>query len=592
MRDAETVLGIIQERGRQGLPLEDIYRQLFNVDLYLRAYAHLYQNQGAMTPGVSGETVDGMSIAKIEKLIEQLRSESYRWTPVKRVYIPKKNGKLRSLGIPSWSDKLLQEVIRLILEAYYEPQFNEHSHGFRPKHGCHTALQEIAATWTGTKWFIEGDIAQFFDTIDFEVLLQILGEKLHDNRFLRLIENLLKAGYMENLKQHQTLSGTPQGSGVSPILSNIYLDRLDTFVEKVLIPEYNRGQNRSHYKPYSDKNARVKFLQKKGELKEARKLHVQVQNMPSRDPLDPNYRRLRYVRYADDVLFGFAGPKQEAEEIKAKLADFLKTTLKLELSAEKTLITHAPTQAARFLGYDITVMQANDRHDHRGRRIINGRIGLRVPAEVVEKLCRRYMRDGKPSHRNELFRDEDFSIITQYGAEYRGIVQYYLLAQNVGWLWKLHWVMKTSLLRTLASKYKSTLMQMARKYTTTISTEHGTIQCVQVTVERESQGKKPLVARFGGLHLRPQKRAIVLDLNPFVILSHNRTEILKRLLADTCELCGVTEKIEVHHIRKLADLKKNGKQQVPGWVERMSARRRKTLMVCSKCHDEIHAGKI
>jgi hypothetical protein len=184
MRDAVTVLSIIHERGKQGLPLEDIYRQLYNPGLYLMAYGRLYANTGAMTPGSTPEIVDGMSMAKIEKLIDDLRHERYRWTPVRRTYLAKKNGKLRGLGLPTWSDKLLQEVIRLILEAYYEPQFSSHSHGFRPGRGCHTALTAIRDDWSGTKWFIEGDISQYFDTIDHTVLVAILGEKLKDNRFL------------------------------------------------------------------------------------------------------------------------------------------------------------------------------------------------------------------------------------------------------------------------------------------------------------------------------------------------------------------------------------------------------------------------
>jgi group II intron reverse transcriptase/maturase len=220
MQDAESVLDILRERGRRGLPLERLYRQLFNPQLYLMAYGRLYSNHGAMTPGVDGETVDGMSLTKITRIIDALRHERYRFTPVKRVYIPKKNGKMRPLGLPSWSDKLVGEVIRLLLEAYYEPQFSDHSHGFRPSRGCHTALSKVVATWTGTTWFIEGDIARCFDELDHEIMLKVLGEKIHDNRFLGLMRNMLRAGYLEDWKWNETLSGAPQGGVVSPILSN------------------------------------------------------------------------------------------------------------------------------------------------------------------------------------------------------------------------------------------------------------------------------------------------------------------------------------------------------------------------------------
>src|ERR1700729_2002511 len=177
MQEAEVVLGVLRERGRKGLPLTQLYRQMFNKDLYLAAYGNIYSNQGAMTPGPSQETADGMSEDLIDEVIGQMRRERYRFAPARRVYIPKKNGKKRPLGLPSWTDKLVGEVIRLLLEAYYEPQFSSSSHGFRPRRGCHTALSDIAYAWTGTTWFIEGDISDCFGSLDHSVLLEILGEK-------------------------------------------------------------------------------------------------------------------------------------------------------------------------------------------------------------------------------------------------------------------------------------------------------------------------------------------------------------------------------------------------------------------------------
>lgn len=588
MRDAATVLSIIRERGKRGLPLEDIYRQLYNPELYLYAYARLYSNDGAMTQGVTHETVDAMSLKKIETIIDAVRHERYRWTPVKRIYIPKKSGKMRPLGIPPWSDKLLQEVIRLILEAYYEPQFSDHSHGFRPERGCYTALTKVKETWTGTKWFLEGDITQYYDCIDHQVLLTLLREKLHDNRFIRLLDHLLQAGYLEDWRYHKTLSGTPQGSIVSPILSNIYLDKLDKYVETILIPQYTRGKQRRQNGPYFALMKKASKRRKKGERKEARELTKQAQQLPTVDPNDPNYRRLYYIRYADDTLFGFAGSKKEVEEIKQRLSDFLRDTLKLELSQEKTLITHARTEAARFLGYEIVTQHNDKKRDRSQHRNLNGHIGLRLPNDVVEKKRALYMRDGKPVSRPELLFNEDYTIMNQYQAEYRGLVQYYLLAQNVSWLWRLHWVMQTSLLKTLASKHKSSVRKLFRKYRTLTTTPHGPMKCLEVVIERD--GKKPLVARFGGIPLRHQKKVILFDQDPRS-RPFRRNELIKRLLAGKCELCQSTEDCEVHHIRKLADLKKRVGKEKPAWVQRMAAKRRKTLIVCRKCHEAIHAGK-
>ena len=264
MQSAEVVLGVLRERGRNGLPCNELYRQLFNPQLYLLAYGRIYSNEGAMTPGPTQETADGMTIEKIEAIIDAMRHERYRFSPVRRIYIPKKNGKLRPLGLPSWSDKLVGEVVRLLLEAYYEPQFSDRSHGFRPGRGCHTALREIADTWVGTTWFIEGDISDCFGSLDHSVLLSILSEKIHDGRFLRLIANMLSAGYLEDWRWNATLSGAPQGGVVSPILSNIYLHKLDEFVETVLIPQYTKGMRRKRNAAYVKVERAVSACSKTG----------------------------------------------------------------------------------------------------------------------------------------------------------------------------------------------------------------------------------------------------------------------------------------------------------------------------------------
>jgi group II intron reverse transcriptase/maturase len=588
MQNAETVLDVLRERGRKGLPLEGIYRQLFNPQLYLLAYGRIYSNKGAMTPGPDAETAEGMSMGKIERIIAQVREERYRFGPVRRLYIPKKDGKQRPLGLPSWSDKLLGEVIRLLLEAYYEPQFSDYSHGYRPGRGCHTALSEVARTWTGTTWFIEGDISRCFDQLDHQVMLATLAEKIHDNRMLRLVSEMLAAGYLEDWVWNATLSGAPQGGVLSPCLSNIYLDRLDTFVETVLMPEYTRGVRRTPSPEYSRVRSAIHRARKRGDHATVRALRKQQRSLPALDPCDPGYRRLRYTRYADDILLGFTGPKTEAEEIKRRLAQFLQDELKLELSKEKTLITHARTSAARFLGYEITV-QHDDRKITAGRRSVNGGIRLSVPREVINAKCARYMQAGKPQRRPELMNEQDHAIISRYGAEYRGIVQYYLLAGDVYRLSRLHWVMLTSLLKTLAGKHDSTVTKIARKYAATIETPDGPRKCMQARVER-GEGKRPTVATFGGIPLRRQKNAVLTDREP-VLATSRRKELVHRLQAGRCELCGQADKVRVHQIRKLADLDKPGQPDPPEWVQIMARRRRKTLVVCEPCYASIHHGR-
>ena len=587
MRTAETILNIIQDRGKRKLPLDDVYRQLYNPDLYLRSYAKLYPNDGAMTPGMTEETVDGWSMEKVAAIIVAIRDERWQWTPVKRVFIDKPKGGKRPLGLPVWSDKVVQDIIRSILEAYYEPQFSQHSHGFRPKRGCHTALKEIDEVWQGTKWLIEGDIKGCFDNIDHTLLMNILRENIHDNRFLRLIEGALKAGYCEEWKYHPSLSGSPQGGIVSPILSNIYIDRLDRFVQDTVIPEYTRGTRRKEGEEYRRLHSLSTYYRNTGRIERAEELRKAMQQYPSVDPNDEEYRRLRYVRYADDFLLGYAGTLAEATEIKEKIAAFLRTQLNLTLSADKTLITHASTGRARFLGYEIGTMYCQTKFDKRRKRAVNGKIGLYIPEDVLQKKRQRYLRDGKVHHRTELMNDSEYDIIIRYQAEYRGLVQYYTLAQNRGRLGYVGFTMETSLLKTLASKGRTTFAKTLKRLKSTTQSPHGPRTCLKLTIERA--GQRPLVAIFGGLSLRRKQTAIKDQvLMPYI---RRRSEIVERLLNNTCEVCGSKEHIQMHHVRHLADLNKKGRREKPLWMKIMIARKRKSIPLCKRCHDDVHFNR-
>jgi group II intron reverse transcriptase/maturase len=587
MQDAGTVLAVLRERGRNGLPCEQLYRQMFNKSLYLLAYGNIYSNQGAMTPGPCDETADGMSEGKIEEIIELMRAERYRSGPARRIYIPKKNGKLRPLGLPSWTDKLVGEVIRLILEAIWEPCFSDRSHGFRKGRGCHTALREVQSTWTGTAWFIEGDISDCFGSVDHDILVAILAEKIRDNRFLRLIRNMLKAGYLEDWQYHDTLSGTPQGGVISPVLSNIYLDKLDKFIENELIPQHTRGKWRKGCPEYEKAVRQAQAARRRGDRAQARELARQMRALPSKDPMDPGYRRLRYVRYADDHLLGFTGPKAEAEQIRQQLAAFLRETLALELNQDKTLITHARTRAARFLGYEIIVQHCDTKLSS-GSRSANGRIALRVPRDVITAKCAPYRHQGKPWHRSRLQNLDDYSIVRIYGDEYRGIVNYYLLAYDVSRLITLRWYAETSMLKTLAAKHKSTVTKMAARHKAKAVTRDGPRTCFEARRHRE--GKPDLIARFGGILLARDKRAVITDPGP-VHAGYPRKELISRLRKRWCELCDHSATVAVHHVAALAQLGKPEPGQ-PAWAALMARMRRKTLIVCEACHEHIHANPV
>jgi group II intron reverse transcriptase/maturase len=594
MQTTETLLGLLRERGKRGLPLKRTYRQLYNMNLYLTAYGRIYRNAGAMTPGVTEETVDAMSLGKIRDIIATVRQERYQWQPARRTYVPKKNGKKRPLGMPVWSDKLLAEVIRSILNAYFDGTFSEHSHGFRPERGCHTALREIYHTWKGTTWIIEGDIADCFGSLNHDLIVSALAEHIQDGRFLNLIKKLLDAGYMEAWKFHRTHSGVPQGSILSPVLSNILLSKLDRFVETELLPQYNEGRKRKANQTYRSLINRAHRLRQQGQKEAAQKIKQQAQKLPSIDQEDPDYRRLKYCRYADDFALAFIGPKAEAEEIKQRLRAFLLEELKLELSEEKTLLTHTRDSAATFLGYEITTRQSNakhtlDRNGYRGRSI-NGDIGLKVPTKVVREKCKRYMRAGKPIHRAELLNESDYTILATYQLEYRGIVNYYRMADNLHTLQKLKWVMESSLTKTLAAKHKISVRKVYQKYRAELDIDGKIYKGLQVAVTRE--GKKPLIATWGGVSLTWDINAPIED--QVKRNQWQRSELEKRLLAQTCEQCGATRatnKIEVHHIRALKDLAKYTGREKPQWVRIMASRKRKTLVLCHTCHMDIQYGR-
>lgn len=588
MQKAETVLSIIRQRGERGLPLTRVYRNLFNPDFFLKAYGRLYKNKGAMTPGATDETVDSMSLNKIDHVIDVLRNERYIWTPVRRTYIPKKySRKRRALGLPTWSDKILQDVLRQILEAYYEPQFSDSSHGFRPGRGCHTALSSLYPKWSGTTWFIEGDIAQYFDTINHDVLIEILSSRIKDERLINLIRRLLQSGYLEDWTYHRTYSGTPQGGVISPILANIYLNEFDQWVENTLIPKYTRGKMRKENPEYAALTKRRYAAKKKGKLAEANAIYKQMQAIPTKDVADPDFRRLYYVRYADDFLIGFIGSHEESVQIKSEIQQFLAETLKLELSEEKTLITHARTEKARFLGYDVHILQNDKKHTRGSKRRFNGVITLSVPSEVVRQKRAMYMKGNKPVHRPEILNDSVYDIIVQYQREYRGIVEYYRLAYNLSIMNKLKWAIEMSLTKTLASKLKISVRQVYEKFGIVLKQENGIYKGLRHVVPRE--GKSPLIAVWGGISLKRDREAKIND--NMVMRWASRTELEKRLLAQICEICSATEQIEVHHIRALRDLNQPGRKEKPLWVRVMAARQRKTLVVCRDCHMDIEYGR-
>lgn len=601
MRSPERVLNSLNEHSKDSsYKFERLYRILFNEELFYVAYQKIASNGGSTTKGSDGRSIDEMSLARIETLIASLKDESYQPHPSRRVHIPKKNGKTRPLGIPAFEDKLVQEVVRMILEAIYEGHFETTSHGFRPKRSCHTALLHIQKTFSGAKWFIEGDIKGFFDNIDHDVLVGILRERISDDRFIRLIRKFLKAGYVEDWTFHNTYSGMPQGGIVSPILANIYLDKLDKYV-KEYIRHFDMGTKRRPGKESNDlANERKRTVRKLKKVKDGTEKAALVARLkaieqeraafPSGDEMDGSYRRLKYIRYADDFILGVIGSKEDALRIKEDIKSFLSESLALELSEEKTLITHTG-KSAKFLGYEITVTRNNhQRRDVQGRlrRTYGKRVRLNVSMATLRDKLLEYgameikLRNGKeiwkPKCRSGLIFNDDLEILDRYNRETVGFCNYYLIANNCVVLHNFRYIMEYSMYKTFAGKYRSTVRKINKKYRLN----------KLFTVKYEQKG----VIKSRTFYKTSFKRRTTAfngscDIEPYSIADVSRTNLTDRLKAEKCELCGATGKLIMHHVRNLKDLK--GKES---WKRLMSVRKRKTIALYPSCHRLRHLGKV
>lgn len=605
MRNPIAVLNSLSGKSQQKeYRFERLYRNLYNPEFYLLAYKNVYANDGSMTMGVDGSTIDGMSSKRIENIITKIKDKSYQPTPARRTYIEKKNStKKRPLGIPSSDDKLVQEVVRLILESIYEPNFSKNSHGFRPKRSCHTALLQIQRTFTGATWFIEGDITACFDSFDHHVLISILRRKINDEAFIGLMWKFLKAGYMEQWEYHATYSGTPQGSGVSPILANIYLNELDSYMAEYkanfdlgnsLKRKRNPEYERVHGTAYRYKKSMSKVWdnltqdEKVKSAQQLRNLKSEVRKLPVNHPFDTKYKALQYVRYADDFIISIIGSKEDAEKVKADIAKFVSEKLKLTLSQEKTKITHT-SQKARFLGYDLTVSKSQDiKRNAKGVRvrIFSGVLKLYVPHEKWENKLREYgaiktvknehgKDQWKAIHRGKLINKTDIEILAKYNSEIRGLYNYYSLACNACALSKFASLMKYSMLKTFGAKYRTQVSKIKSKYV-----ENGNFTVHYST----KSGSRQAVFYNGGYKRKTTPLFDQIDVVDYLKKYDKPNSLAKKLKSNTCELCGATNvEIEIHQVKRLKDL-----TGIAEWEKIMLKRHRKTLAVCADCHKTIH----
>ena len=603
MRNPTDVLNSLSDKSKNPeYRFQRLYRNLYNPDFYLLAYKNIYANGGSMTPGVNGITIDGMSSQRIAKLIESLKDRSYQPNPARRTYIAKKNNpaKKRPLGIPSGDDKLVQEVIRMLLESIYEPNFSDAAHGFRPQRSCHTALTKIQKTFTGAKWFVEGDIKACFDSFDHHVLIDILRKRIDDEAFISLMWKILKAGYMEQWQYHMTYSGTPQGSGMSPILANIYLNELDRYMGEYKARFYKptRTANPAHrnmaskifyYKAKNDKVWDDLSVEEKKECaRTLRQMRSEQRKLPTHPVQETSYKAIQYVRYADDFIVGVIGSHEDAKKLKQDLTVFLKEKLGLTLSTEKTKITNT-AENARFLGYDISVSRSQDikrLKNGKRQRVYSGVVQLRMPlekwtAKLLEYGAIRIKKDEsgkerwKTMPRGKLINRTDIEILSRYNSEIRGLYNYYAIAGNVSTLNHFSSRMKYSMLKTFGSKYRCKVRKIKERY----------VKNGEFTVAYKTKsGMKESVYYHDGFRKKTEPALGQVDMLDIYKKYDKPNSLAIRLHTNKCELCGMDcDGLEMHQVRRLKDL--NGEQE---WERIMLQRRRKTLAVCPSCHIEIH----
>lgn len=602
MRSPKIILENLQKHSKEETyKYERLYRNLYNEDFYLQALQNIYSNKGAMTPGIDGLTLDGYGKERIDKIIESIKNHSYQPKPVRRQYIKKKNGKMRPLGISSSDDKLVEEILKMILESIYDPTFSNYSHGFRPNKSCHSALLQVQHNFTGVKWFVEGDIKSYFDTIDHHNLITILRKRIKDEAFIELLWKFLHAGYLENWTYNATYSGIAQGSGISPILANIYLNEFDMFMENYK-KDFDKGNEREigadYYKAkivhqtYAERVARewmnYSEEEKKNAVKRKAELKREFQKYPSKNPMDGSYKRIQYVRYADDFLIGVIGSKSDAEQIKSDIGKFFTEHLKLELSEEKTLITNSKDKA-RFLGYDVTVCNDNSLAKVKGRgttRIYTNKIKLYLPKDkwigkllnygVLKVVSKPEQKEvWKPLQRDEYIFLPPHEIVRKYNAQIRGIYNYYRLASNVSVLNKFYYVMEYSMYKTLAAKYRITMTKAKLKFTKDREFK---------VPYKTKKGTKYAIFYNNGFRKVKSALGSYADIIPEYEQMNKPKELFFRYKANVCEMCSAyVSSVKVYQVKNMSDIKID-----TPWGAVMKKKQRKTLVVCEECYNRIH----
>lgn len=579
--DVKSKLKSLESRARTNGVVIDrmVYKLMCDPQLLEIAYNNIRSRPGNMTPGVTPETLDGMSYDLLLTIAEQLKTERFQFKPGRRIYIPKPGKKLkRPLTIAPPRDKVVQEAMRIILNCIFEPTFLDSSHGFRPHRSCHTALERVKIKFKPATWVIEGDIEKCFDSVNHERLMEIIEAKITDRQFTKLIRKSLKAGYFEFQLIPHNIIGTPQGSIISPILSNIYLHQMDAYLEE-LKNAFDKGKRAKNTLAYE----RIRYQMKKAKglpdksgfrtiVKEARKT-------PVMDYSDPAYKRLGYVRYADDWVVGIRGSYLDAREILSKISEFCQKDLKLKVSDTKTKITNLNKEKVVFLGVNI-FRSKHTKYYRRKRSSVSSsyKQGQNLQLQFHVSLDRirsrlaqaNIYKTNQKAHPKFIWLSLEHSqIVTLYNGVLRGFLNYYSFVGNYSRLVSLlRYVIYGSATALLATKYNLTMAKVIKKFGRTLKDP----------TNQKHQLYEPTYKATGEFKI---------NANPLVSSLYSRHRSLASLQDLVCSICGSDYRVEMHHVRALKDL--NPKASAVDQI--MAKNRRKQIPLCRECHMTKHRNE-
>jgi len=544
-----------------------IYSLICDPRLLELAYNNIKSKPGNMTPGVIPETLDGISSEYLVELSKSLKNESFKFKPGRKVHIEKSTGGTRILTIAPPRDKIVQESIRMILSAIYEPVFLNTSHGFRPKRSCHTALKYVYLKFKPVCWVIEGDIAKCFDTIDHTKLMNLIENKILDRQFTKLIWKSLRAGYFEFKNIQHNIIGTPQGSIISPILSNIFMHQLDVFIAS-LSTEFNIGTRAKNTSKYEKIRYLIKKTKKNSDIENLTKLYKTSQKIPVMDFSYSGYKRLIYVRYADDWIIGIRGSIADTKEILLKVTNFC-TEIGLTISESKTKITNINTDKVVFLG--VNIFRA--KHIKYSRKSSSAKqrqnLQLRMTASldrIRSKLTMsNFIKYGKPYPRFLWYSLSHDQIIYLYNAVFRGFTNYYSFVHNYGQMvGMLNIILIRSCAKLLAAKFKL-------KSTAKVFAKFG----------NKLKGSK---TEFITPDYKTNNMRFKIDSSPIVENLYASHKSLASLNKMSCSVCGSDYRVEMHHIKYMKDLNRKVSQ-----VDRIMIKaQRKQIPLCRVCHMKKH----